>query len=114
MWGVRANAGMNWQLTNAPHKWMPFRIPSPAPVQAVLVELFDCCGDEAYALTTRRTASNYHPFYNKQLLPSHPSHPSNKVRVGSGGRIGWQDRVAGSGDRIGWQDRVAGSGGRIG
>ena len=46
---------------------------------ALLVELFDCCGDEAYALGTRRTAPNYHPFFNKLLPPTHRDHPSNKV-----------------------------------
>ncbi len=44
-----------------------------------LVGLFDCCGDEAYALGPRATTPIAHPFYGVRLPPSHPSHPANKV-----------------------------------
>ena len=44
-----------------------------------LVSLFDCCGDEAYALGPRATRPIAHPFYNRLLPPSHPNHPANNV-----------------------------------
>ena len=44
-----------------------------------LVTLFDCCGDEPYALGARATRKIAHPFYNQLLGPSHPAHPANKV-----------------------------------
>ena len=45
----------------------------------LLVQLFDCCGDEQYALHDRPKRLIEHPFYNKLLKPSHPQHPANKV-----------------------------------
>ena len=44
-----------------------------------LAQLFDCCGDEAYAIGERARRSIAHPFYNKLLAPSHRDHPANKV-----------------------------------
>lgn len=49
------------------------------PTARELVRLFDCCGDEAYAVGERNTRHIQHPFYNQLLPPTHPSHPANKV-----------------------------------
>lgn len=45
----------------------------------LLVQRFDCCGDEHYAVHERGNRLIEHPFYNKLLKPSHPQHPANKV-----------------------------------
>ena len=49
------------------------------PTARRLVDLFDCCGDEEYALGRRASTPIHHPFYNKELPPTHPMHPANKV-----------------------------------
>ena len=49
------------------------------PTARLLVSLFDCCGDEAYALGPRAHSPIEHPFYNQRLQPSHPFHPAKKV-----------------------------------
>ena len=49
------------------------------PMVQRLVTLFDCCGDEAYALGPRASRAIMHPFYNVELKPSHPNHPANQV-----------------------------------
>ena len=52
-----------------------------ASAARLLVSLFDCCGDEGYALTARRTTAFAHPYLDRLLAPSSRQHPSKSVMV---------------------------------
>lgn len=52
-----------------------------APTARLLVSLFDCCGDEAYALGPRRTTPFAHPYWDRKVQPKDRLHPANNVLV---------------------------------
>lgn len=93
-WELARNAAINTSVASLsrskqeclrPHTVGPFPYAKghflgySRPMVQRLVRLFDCCGDEAYALGARSTREITHPFYNTRLAPAHPDHPANKV-----------------------------------
>ena len=69
------------QRTSWPCFLLPYsrlRLGYSASAARLLVSLFDCCGDEDYALTTRRTTAFQHSYFDRLIAPSSRQHPANK------------------------------------